>query len=69
MVPKSPTRLEQPAMRREFMIIREELTRLIQEAVPAGGKLTLPEAIDALGRFVDQAEHVAVRALKRERGL
>jgi len=57
------------AIRREFAIIREELTRLIQEAVPAGGELTVSEATRSLGRFVDQAEHVAVRALNRECGL
>jgi hypothetical protein len=59
----------EPAMRREFTIIRDELTRLIGEAVPADGELSVSEAIKTLGRFVDQAEHVAVRALTREKGV
>lgn len=54
------------SMRREFMIIREELHRFVREAVPPDGDLAVADAIGALGRFVDQAEYVAARALERE---
>jgi len=54
------------SMRREFMIIREELQKFVREAVPADGELPVGDAIGALSRFVDQAEYVAVRALERE---
>ncbi len=53
-------------MRREFMIIREELAQPLKEAVPPGGELTTSAAVAALGRFVDQAEYVGVRSLERE---
>jgi hypothetical protein len=53
-------------MRREFMIIREELAQLVRQAVPPGGDLTVSAAVTALGRFVDQAEYVGVRSLERE---
>ena len=56
------------AMRREFMIIREELDRLVRQAVPPSGELTAEDATTALCRFVDQAEYVGVRALERELG-
>lgn len=56
------------AMRREFMIIREELNRAVSQAVDAGGELTVEVATAALGRFVDQAEFAGVRALEREKG-
>ncbi len=54
------------AMRREFMIIREELHRLVSQAVPPDGELTVEDAVAALARFIDQAEYVGVRALERE---
>jgi PAS domain S-box-containing protein len=56
----------EPAMRREFMIIREELDRVVRQAVPAGSDLTPDDATAALGRFIDRAEYVGVRALERE---
>ncbi len=56
------------AMRREFMIIREEMNRAVSQAVTPGGELTVEVATAALGRFVDQAEFAAVRALERENG-
>lgn len=56
------------AMRREFMIIREELNRAVSQAVTLGGELTVEVATAALGRFVDQAEFAAVRALERGNG-
>ena len=54
------------AIRREFMIIREELQRAVREAVPLDGELPPGDATGALSRFVDQAEYLAVRALERE---
>jgi hypothetical protein len=56
----------EPAMRREFMIIREELDRAVRQAVPASGDLKPDDATTALGRFIDRAEYVGVRALERE---
>ena len=56
----------EPAMRREFMIIREELDRAVRQAVPSGSDLTPDDATAALGRFIDRAEYVGVRALERE---
>lgn len=54
------------AMRREFMIIREELERVVRAAVPASGVLKVDDAIATVNRFVDQAEYVSVRTLERE---
>ncbi len=54
------------AMRREFMIIREELERVVRSSVPAGGVLKVDDAIATVNRFVDQAEYVSVRSLERE---
>ncbi|HUQ19699.1 MAG TPA: ATP-binding protein [Gemmatimonadaceae bacterium] len=56
----------EPAMRREFMIIREELNYFVGKAVPPAGELSVEVALAALGRFVDQAEFAGVRALERE---
>ena len=55
-------------MRREFMIIREELAKLVGQAVPPGGSLTVSVAVTAVGRFLDQAEYAGVRSLERELG-
>ncbi len=54
------------AIRREFMIIREEIERIVRKAVPAGGTLAVNDAIATVNRFLDQAEYVTVRALERE---
>ncbi len=54
------------ALRREFMIIREEIERLVRQGVPAGGTLAAHDAIATVNRFLDQAEYVTVRALERE---
>jgi hypothetical protein len=51
------------ALRREFMIIREELESLIRGVSPGGGPLPLEESVTVVGRFLDQAEYLAVRAL------
>ena len=57
------------AMRREFMIIREELSRAIRESVAAIEGLSADDAISSLNRFVDQAEYVAVRSLDKSSGI
>jgi signal transduction histidine kinase len=51
------------ALRREFMIIREELEKVIRDVSPGGGPLPLEESVTVVGRFLDQAEYLAVRAL------
>ncbi len=56
------------ALRREFMIIREELNTTVSAAVTPGGELTVEVARAALGRFVDQSEFAGVRSLERETG-
>ncbi|HUQ48453.1 MAG TPA: ATP-binding protein [Gemmatimonadaceae bacterium] len=57
----------EPAIRREFMIIREEMNHAVTHAVTQGGEMTAEVASVVLGRFVDQAEFAGVRALERER--
>jgi signal transduction histidine kinase len=55
------------AMRREFMIIREELERVVRAAVPAQGPVREGDAVAIVNRFVDQAEYLGVRALEKAR--
>jgi signal transduction histidine kinase len=55
------------ALRREFMIIREELERVVQRGFRHGRKLQVEDAVAVLERFVDQAEFVTVRALEAVR--
>jgi signal transduction histidine kinase len=55
------------SMRREFMIIREELDQMARRFVPAGGSLAPGTAVATVNRFVDQAEYISVRALEKER--
>jgi len=55
------------AIRREFMIIREELERVVQRGFRQGRRLQVEDAIAVLERFIDQAEYVAVRALEGAR--
>lgn len=52
------------ALRREFMILREEIARVIRTASEFGDPLPVEDGLTVLGRFIDQAEYVAVRALK-----
>jgi len=54
-------------MRREFMIIREELERVVQRGFRDKPHLQVEDAIAVLERFLDQAEYVAVRALEGAR--
>jgi hypothetical protein len=51
------------ALRREFMIVREELERAIRDASDPGDPLPVEDGIGVIGRFLDQSEFVAVRAL------
>ena len=54
-------------MRREFMIIREELEQVVRRAVPPNAPLAPADAMTAANRFVDQAEYISVRKLENER--
>ena len=55
------------SMRREFMIIREELERVVRASVPPNGPLGMTDAVGTVSRFVDQAEYIGVRVLEKER--
>jgi len=52
------------ALRREFMIVREEIARVVRTASEFGDPLPVEDGLTVLGRFLDQAEYVAVRSLK-----
>jgi hypothetical protein len=54
-------------MRREFMIIRDELERVVRRSVPAYVPLDADDAVAMVNRFVDQAEYLGVRALEKAR--
>jgi len=58
---------KEASMRREFMIIREELERVVRRSVAALGVLDAIDAVTTVNRFVDQAEYIAVRALEKAR--
>jgi hypothetical protein len=51
------------ALRREFMIIREELERVVRTASGFGDPLPVEDGLAVIARFLDQAEYIAVRAL------
>ena len=51
------------ALRREFRIVREELEREIRKASEFGEPLPIEDGVAVLGRFLDQAEYLACRAL------
>lgn len=53
------------AMRREFMIIREEVGSVVRRAVPQSGPLRVDDALAATNRFLDQAEYIGVRTLEK----
>jgi hypothetical protein len=56
------------ALRREFMIVREELELVIRKSSKFGDPLPVEDGVAVLGRFLDQAEYVAVRALNTGNG-
>jgi hypothetical protein len=51
------------ALRREFMIMREEIELAVRRASEFGDPLSVEDGIAVIGRFLDQAEYIAVRAL------
>jgi signal transduction histidine kinase len=51
------------ALRREFMIVREELELAVRKASEFGDPLPVEDGIAVIGRFLDQAEYIAVRTL------
>jgi signal transduction histidine kinase len=51
------------AVRREFMIVREELEQVVRNASEFGDPLPVEDGLAVIGRFLDQSEYVAVRAL------
>lgn len=53
------------SVRREFMIIREEVERVVRASV-ASESLTAEDAIATVNRFIDQSEYVTVRAMERD---
>ena len=53
------------AMRREFMIIREEVEEVVRRYVPSGGPMPMADALAAVNRFLDQAEYISVRTLEK----
>ena len=53
------------AIRREFMIIREEVGLVVRRAVPEAGPLRVDDALAAVSRFLDQAEYIGVRTLEK----
>jgi signal transduction histidine kinase len=55
------------ALRREFMIVREELERIVRDASTTGDPLPVEDGILVIGRFMDQSEYVAVKALNAAR--
>lgn len=54
------------ALRREFMIIREELEALVRRTMNADAPLGEEQAVAIINRFVDRAEFIAVRELEKE---
>ncbi len=55
------------SLRREFMIIREELDIVIRRSMPAATALRPEDVIATFARFVDQAEYLGVRSLEKAR--
>jgi nitrogen-specific signal transduction histidine kinase len=51
------------ALRREFMIVREEIERVIRNASTHEDPLPVEDGVAVIGRFLDQSEYVAVRAV------
>jgi signal transduction histidine kinase len=56
----------EPALRREFMIIREELEALVRRTMDANAPLREVDALTIINRFVDRAEFIAVRELEKD---
>jgi hypothetical protein len=55
------------ALRREFMIVREEVEKVVRKAAEPDDSTTLEDRIAIIGGFLDQSEYIAVRALNAGR--
>jgi PAS domain S-box-containing protein len=55
------------SLRREFMIIREELEHVVRYSIPANGPMQAADAVATVNRFIDQAEYLGVRSLEKKR--
>ena len=55
------------ALRREMMIIREELERVVRTHVPPNGPLQAADAVATANRFLDAIEYLSVRSLEKAR--
>ena len=51
------------ALRREFMIVREEIELAVRKASQFGDPLPVEDGCAVIGKFLDQSEYIAVRAL------
>ena len=51
------------SVRREFMIVREEVERVIRAASSPEDPLPVEDGVSVIGRFLDQSEYVAVKAV------
>ena len=56
------------ALRREFMIVREEVEKVVRKTAEPGDSVALEERVAVIGGFLDQSEYIAVRALNAGRG-
>lgn len=54
---------KEPALRREFMIVREEVENVVRKAAEPGDSAALEDRVAVIGGFLDQSEYIAVRAL------
>jgi signal transduction histidine kinase len=55
------------SLRREFMIVREELEHVVRYSVPPNGPIEAADAVAMVNRFIDQAEYLSVRSLEKKR--
>jgi signal transduction histidine kinase len=55
------------ALRREFMIVREEVEKVVRKAAEPGDSVAFEERVAIIGGFLDQSEYIAVRALNAGR--
>jgi hypothetical protein len=53
------------ALAREWLILREEIERVIRHAAPAVAEAALTEAVALVERFIDQARQISERSLVR----
>lgn len=53
------------ALRREFMIIREEVERVVRTTQLPDRRMSHDDAVATVSRFIDQAEYATIRALEK----